>query len=388
MVTTMPKLDQEPTTAPDTDPPDHLTRGARLEVYAASQTDELAWGSETGGVYTGRLREGMKTKSLEQTLSDQFNGEESVVMAQKGTSTELGERLYSQQSTDTAVGRSMSAPGGKQVGVYVANHDYDGTDNDMPGALGDARGMQSSVASKGYSTAGFFENLTGPQFVPSMRSALDAKKLAKGDEALLFYAGHGEKAGPNGVDLSVASYGDLLGMARSYTSKGVGVRFVLDCCNSGSMTDLVRETVFEEEAEQIAQDTGDVAATGVQHAHAADTLQQIKKQVGADFDRVVALYFRKARLVDAGKRPRPAQFATDFDYAVHLVSECMETCRFIWEENYQDLWNTTLDELDRAYFVKLDFPRSLPSFFWPYTWMDKMDTVLNQLVGIHQSRRD
>lgn len=134
--------------------------------------------------------------------------------------------------------------GGNKHAVLIANEDYDHLGH-LPAPRAEADAMQRELASRGYRAD-----------IHHDRSAADMAALwggmvgsaHRGDELVAYYGGHGVPEGLAGIHHGhppiapdLFHRAQVTGVVSSATGKGAQIRFVMDSCYSGSVTQAVRE---------------------------------------------------------------------------------------------------------------------------------------------------
>jgi len=199
--------------------------GGALVAHSAASTQLAA----DKGSYTQRL---LAAKAADPSLSIDAAVDQ---LSDQTSGTQQGDHLR--------VGTTSSAEeGGKHVGVYIGNSDYE-TLNDLPGAATDAAGMQSTWSASGYEGT-VQSDLDSASMASAMKGGASA--LGPGDEMLVYYAGHGSEKGLLGVKegddrpdlLANSAISGLVSQARSGKFQ---LKVILDSCYSGSVTDEVRK---------------------------------------------------------------------------------------------------------------------------------------------------
>lgn len=146
-------------------------------------------------------------------------------------------------------------PNAKKEGLVVGNADYSRArpTKDLPGAALDAANMEQlySAPPRKFSVSNR-SNLAGGDLQAAIANA--GSGLEKGDELLIYFAGHGKEAtgaliGADGGEVPVAAAASKASVARS---KGFHATIILDSCHSGAIFDE-----FEVGQEKPRQDRAD-----------------------------------------------------------------------------------------------------------------------------------
>jgi len=134
--------------------------------------------------------------------------------------------------------------GGSKQAVLIANQDYQHL-GDLPAPRVEAEAMQRELAARGYRAD-----------VHHDRSAADMAALwdsmvgsaERGDELVAYYGGHGVPEGLAGIHHGhpplppdLFHRAQVTGVVSAATGKGAQIRFVMDSCYSGSVTQAVLE---------------------------------------------------------------------------------------------------------------------------------------------------
>ena len=145
--------------------------------------------------------------------------------------------------------------GNKKIAVYVANEDYDyvdadGGDMDLATPKAETNKLKSTLAD--YETADHLEDATGDEMGAAYADAVGS--LTAGDEAFLYFSGHGAEDGLVGRawthdDNDVLDYSSVSSLLSWGMGNGVHVRMVVDACHSGAGTQLARDERANEVAE-------------------------------------------------------------------------------------------------------------------------------------------
>jgi len=137
--------------------------------------------------------------------------------------------------------------------VLVANQNYTSI-NPLSTPIAEAGQLASELGARGYTTT-----QQNDQTAQQMDSHFGdtVSSLKEGDDAVLYYAGHGAEDGLVGINYSgqnndMYTPSQVESVVSTATSRGAHIRFIMDSCHSGSVTDLVRSERLNELATQTA----------------------------------------------------------------------------------------------------------------------------------------
>lgn len=156
--------------------------------------------------------------------------------------------------------------GNRKVAWVIGNSAYQRWGK-LPGAKNDAAGMASHYKGKGFEVMET-PDLTGSALNDGANIA--AANLKRGDEFVLYYAGHGAKPGIVGVDAPLDSmpvnhvlgYPTLAHMAATAVSNGYGAKIILDACHTGGLQEEISKNYASTHAEKaIETDSETIART-------------------------------------------------------------------------------------------------------------------------------
>ncbi|MBR56561.1 MAG: hypothetical protein CMH54_00725 [Myxococcales bacterium] len=140
--------------------------------------------------------------------------------------------------------------------VLVANNNYlDQGAGPLPGPIPETRQLAGELEQRGYKTSQH-DDQSAVEMDAHYNSVISSLKA--GDDLVLAFSGHGAPEGLVGIDYTW-SYYDIFSNAQvestisGATSRGANIRFIIDSCHSGSVTDLVRS----ERRNELAQLTAD-----------------------------------------------------------------------------------------------------------------------------------
>lgn len=159
-----------------------------------------------------------------------------------------------------------AALGNRKVAWVIGNSAYQRWGK-LPGAKSDAAGMASHYKGKGFDVMET-PDLTGSDLNQGARLA--TANLKRGDEFVLYYAGHGAKCGIVGVDAPldampvnhVLGYPQLADMAATAVGQGYGAKIILDACHTGGLQDeIAKNHAATHKSQDIETDSETIART-------------------------------------------------------------------------------------------------------------------------------
>lgn len=159
-----------------------------------------------------------------------------------------------------------AAIGNRKVAWVIGNSAYQRWSK-LSGAKADAAGMASHYRGKGFEVMESVD-LTGSGMNDG--ASIAAANLKRGDEFVLYYAGHGAKPGIVGVDAPldsmpvnhILSYSRLADMAAAAVGKGYGAKIILDACHTGGLQEAIAKNHATSHTEKpIETDSETIAKT-------------------------------------------------------------------------------------------------------------------------------
>lgn len=146
---------------------------------------------------------------------------------------------------------------GRKIALVIGNGDYEEGHvwSDLPFVSTDADAMAAHYRGRGFEVV---HETDLPAAALRDRALALSKVMKSGDEAVLFYAGHGAPCGMVGVDAPrdampvnhVLGYDMLGALAGDAVAKGVSLQVIADCCYSGGLQSEVRDAHSERHAAQ------------------------------------------------------------------------------------------------------------------------------------------
>lgn len=286
-----------------------------------------------------------------------------------------------------------------KLALYVANTHYKPTYSDLPKAKSDAQAMQSTMAGRGYKTLGNVrEDLNKNQLKAAVDSASADSKLKAGDSLLLYYAGHGLKAGPFGAPKGVKaasnaeatksqddevrfapyvySNADLLGAVNRATTRGVNTTLISDACHSGATANMARDQQVERLGKQT-QGTGLADLTAI-----AGQIQGIKVQFEKLATSKKALH---ARVMALRKGKSTSDVPSVDDMSIEWAFN--EVIKDWWANKVHPMLARKAAAFKKATGTDLALPARNRKFLDQTDFLDAMDDLANQVIAAVQAQQ-
>lgn len=231
------------------------------DVLAATTGDALAHES-------GRTGHGDATYALLELQKQHPDASMDELMEMAATDGATGQVTpgSGQNPTLSSRGGAQPAKGGSKVGAYVGNETYANL-NDLRYTVADAEAMSAAFGARGYE-GGVSTDLTSGELLSKYMGTVAG--LGPGDEALLYFAGHGADGDLLGVDSDGKGKGRLRGdalraLVDEATTYGYHLKIILDACETGLLT----ETMDGDRADQaLARSGNETVVRGLIQLHA------------------------------------------------------------------------------------------------------------------------
>jgi hypothetical protein len=149
-----------------------------------------------------------------------------------------GSRKQKDVHADVAmVGTLPSEDSDTKKATLVANQNYDKS-KDLSKAIGETQALAGTLRGEGFDDIVYEDQKAADIEAFYNIEMSDAKA---GDEVVLGFSGHGNKAGLVGVDEKKVSHGTINSYVNEALSEGVHLRVILDACHTGTGTNLIRD---------------------------------------------------------------------------------------------------------------------------------------------------
>lgn len=172
----------------------------------------------------------------------------------------------------TAEAGKAQSPGktGRRIALLLTNAKYQRPSEDLSQSDADGHNMRTQLQARHYKTQ-WLKNQTAAKMINAFSGFLAGTE--PGDDVVIFYSGHGEVEGMQGVDNQFVSRQIVAGWKDQALTKGYTLTVIIEACHAGSTTDFIRKHESERIRESgLASGKNKVAKL----AKIAEQLQQIK----------------------------------------------------------------------------------------------------------------
>lgn len=159
---------------------------------------------------------------------------------------------------------------GRRIALLLTNAKYQKPSEDLSKTDGDGRNMRTQLQARHYKTE-WLKNQTAAKMIDAFSGFLTDAQPS--DDVVIFYSGHGEVEGMQGVDNQFVSPQIVAGWKDQALAKGYALTVIIEACHAGSTTDFIR-TQESVRIRQAGQASGKNKAAKL--AEVAKELQQIK----------------------------------------------------------------------------------------------------------------
>lgn len=191
-------------------------------VGAAAETPGKSY-NQYGGLILSLLE---KDQARKQSIQE--------IVREAAESTSIGQ---ASPNTAEAGKPGRNSAKGQKLAYVLSNRTYKKPLAELPESDRDGDGMQAALEARGYKTERG-KNLRAAQMTAAFTKFVAGAK--PGDDVVIFYTGHGEVEGLQGVDGKVVAPTAVSGWVNQALKQGFELTVILEACHTGSTTDFVR----------------------------------------------------------------------------------------------------------------------------------------------------